>query len=85
VGIVSWILVGLAAGIIGRVATGTSRGGCLFTTLIGVLGGVVGGALFNAAGQRGLTEFSVWSIFVASVGAVAVLLVVDFLLPGGRS
>ena len=51
--------------------------GCLFTVAVGIIGGLVGGALFHAAGQRGLDDFSVWSIFVASVGATALLWVLE--------
>lgn len=75
--ILSWILVGLAAGAIARFVVRTDRRGCLFTMVVGILGSLIGGALFNAAGQRGLDNFSVWSIFVASIGAAALLFVLD--------
>jgi len=77
VGLIGWIVVGLLAGSLARAATGTERRGCLFTLGVGVLGGVLGGALFSAAGSEGIDEFGLWSLLVAFVGAFAVLLVVQ--------
>jgi len=75
--IVAWLLVGLAAGAVARIIVRTDRSGCLFTMVVGILGGLIGGALFNTAGQRGLDNFSIWSIFVASIGAVGLLFLLD--------
>jgi uncharacterized membrane protein YeaQ/YmgE (transglycosylase-associated protein family) len=75
VGLLAWIVVGLIAGSLAQSVTGVEKRGCLFTLLIGVLGGVIGGMLFNAAGSRGITEFGWWSLFVAFVGAGALCLV----------
>jgi uncharacterized membrane protein YeaQ/YmgE (transglycosylase-associated protein family) len=81
--LLSWIAVGFIAGALAQAATGAQRRGCLGTMAVGVLGGVLGGALFNAAGERGMTEFGLWSVLVAFVGASALLLVLEAL--GGRS
>ena len=71
-GILGWIVVGLIAGWLARIATRYRRPpGCLFTMVIGVLGGLLGGFLFTAFGSEGITDFSWRSIFVAFVGAVA--------------
>jgi uncharacterized membrane protein YeaQ/YmgE (transglycosylase-associated protein family) len=77
VGLVGWIIVGLVAGILGQRVTGSERRGCLTTVAVGVLGGIIGGALFNAAGGEGITDFGIWSMFVAFVGACALLLVLQ--------
>lgn len=66
--ILGWIITGLLAGSFAQRVTGTERRGCLFTLVVGVLGAVIGGALFQAAGSRGVSDFSVWSLFVAFVG-----------------
>jgi uncharacterized membrane protein YeaQ/YmgE (transglycosylase-associated protein family) len=58
------------------------RLGCVGTTLVGILGGLIGGFLFNAAGDQGIGEFGLRSMFVAFVGAVVLLLIVG--LAGGR-
>ena len=78
-GVIGWIVVGLLAGGLGRMATGSEKRGCLGTMVIGILGGVIGGALFNAAGGNGITDFGLWSILVAFVGACALLFVLQAL------
>ena len=78
-GLIGWIVVGLLAGGLGRMATGSEKRGCLGTMVIGILGGVIGGALFNAAGGNGITDFGLWSILVAFVGACALLFVLQAL------
>ena len=74
-GLLAWVVTGLLAGALARAALGAPRRGCLFTMLLGVAGGILGGILFNAAGEEGMTDFGLWSIFVAFVGACALLLV----------
>ena len=78
-GVLGWIVVGLIAGGLARRATGSPRRGCLGTMVIGMLGGVLGGALFNAAGGHGITDFGIWSILVAFVGACLLLLLLEAL------
>lgn len=75
-GLIGWIVVGLIAGSIAQSVTGLEKRGCLFTLVIGALGGVVGGALFNLAGSRGIGDFGLWSLLVAFIGACAVSFVV---------
>lgn len=75
--VLGWIIVGFIAGGLARVATGARKRGCLGTIAVGVLGGVLGGALFNAAGQRGIGDSGLWSVFVAFVGACALLFVLQ--------
>ena len=83
-GILSWIVIGLIAGLLAKlVMPGANPGGLIVTTLIGMAGAVVGGFLIGVLGGAGATGFNVWSILVATVGAV-VLLFVYQLLTGGR-
>jgi uncharacterized membrane protein YeaQ/YmgE (transglycosylase-associated protein family) len=63
------------AGVLAKGVTGRHRPGCLGTILIGILGGLVGGALFKAAGGEGINRFSLYSILVAFVGATVLLFV----------
>ena len=82
-GPLGWIVVGFVAGALARPVTGGGwRLGCIGTTLVGILGGLIGGALFNAAGDQGIGDFGLRSMFVAFVGAVVLLLIVG--LAGGR-
>jgi uncharacterized membrane protein YeaQ/YmgE (transglycosylase-associated protein family) len=58
-------------------ATGSEKQGCLGTTVVGILGALIGGALFRLAiGDEVdvLDEFDLGSILVAFVGAAALLL-----------
>jgi uncharacterized membrane protein YeaQ/YmgE (transglycosylase-associated protein family) len=77
VGLLGWIVTGFIAGGLARVATGAKRRGCLGTIVVGVLGALIGGMLFNAAGSNRITDFSLWSIFVAFVGASVLLLALE--------
>lgn len=83
--ILGWILVGLVAGALANAATGTRSRGCLFTTVIGIAGALVGGFLFQLAGEPGPGDSVLWSILVAFVGATLLLVVVGGLSGrGGR-
>jgi uncharacterized membrane protein YeaQ/YmgE (transglycosylase-associated protein family) len=71
----SWIVVGFVAGVLAKLVTGQHRPGCLGTILVGILGGLLGGAIFKAAGDEGINDFSLRSILVAFVGAAILLFV----------
>ena len=73
--IVTWIVLGLVAGFIGSKIVNRSGEGVLLDIGLGVVGAVVGGFLFNAFGSVGVTGFNVWSVLVATVGAIVVLVV----------
>jgi uncharacterized membrane protein YeaQ/YmgE (transglycosylase-associated protein family) len=84
VGLLGWIVVGFVAGALARGVTGGGWNlGCLGTIVVGVAGGLLGGALFNAAGDRGIGEFGLRSMFVAFVGAALLLAVVGLLAGRG--
>lgn len=85
VGIVAWIIVGLLAGGVARWIVRDDRTGCLYTMVVGVLGALIGGALMQASGRKGVTEFDLRSVLVSAVGAVLLLLVLQALSGrGGR-
>lgn len=78
-GIISWIVLGLVAGLLAR-AVAPSRGvqGCLPTLVVGIVGAVIGGFIATALGaDDGVTGFNLWSILLAVVGAVVFLLVLS--------
>jgi len=80
----SWIVVGFIAGLLAKVVTGRGhKPGCLGTIVLGIVGGLLGGALFKALGGEAINRFSLYSILVAFVGAT-VLLFLWSLLPGSR-
>ena len=82
---VSWILVGFLAGIAAKAVTGQDRPGCLGTVVVGILGGLLGGAIFKAAGDEGINDFSFRSLLVAFVGATVLLFVWSVLATRDRS
>jgi uncharacterized membrane protein YeaQ/YmgE (transglycosylase-associated protein family) len=86
--VLGWLVVGFVAGALARAATGARKRGCLGTIVIGILGAFIGGALFRlATGDEVDTfdEFDLASIFVAFVGAAALLLVLEALDRSPRS
>jgi uncharacterized membrane protein YeaQ/YmgE (transglycosylase-associated protein family) len=86
-GILAWCIVGLIAGGLARRAVGTDRRGCLGTMAIGIVGGLLAGAVWRfATGTpiHAFNDFDLGSIFVAFVGAAALLLVLEAVGGGGR-
>jgi uncharacterized membrane protein YeaQ/YmgE (transglycosylase-associated protein family) len=80
--ILGWVVVGLIAGGLARLATGSEKAGCLGTLVVGILGALIGGALFRfATGDEtdAFDDFSLSSVLVAFVGAAALLLVLQAL------
>ncbi|TXM91910.1 GlsB/YeaQ/YmgE family stress response membrane protein [Methylobacterium sp. WL116] len=71
--ILAWIVLGLIAGFIGSKIVNNSGQGLLVDILLGVVGAVVGGFLFNQFGQPGVSGVNLYSLLVAVVGAVIVL------------
>lgn len=73
-GLLTWILIGLVAGIIAKLVMRDSYG-WIVTILLGIVGAFVGGWVFGYFGGPGVTGFNLESILVASVGAIIVLFV----------
>jgi uncharacterized membrane protein YeaQ/YmgE (transglycosylase-associated protein family) len=70
----AWIVLGLVAGYIGSKLVNKSGEGVLMDILLGVIGAVVGGWLFGKFGAAGVSGVNLYSILVAVVGSVIVLL-----------
>ena len=71
----AWIVLGLLAGFIGSKIVNKSGSGILLDIILGVVGAVVGGWLFTLLGASGVSGLNIYSIAVAVVGAIVVLLV----------
>ncbi len=79
-GILAWCVMGLLAGGLARRAVGAPKRGCLATIAIGVLGALLAGAVTRFATGDELSTFDdldLGSIFVAFIGASALLLVLE--------
>ena len=75
-GILSWIVLGLIAGMVAKlVMPGRQRGGCLMTTLLGIVGALLGGFIGRALGYTGVEDFSWASLGWAVLGSLVLLLV----------
>lgn len=84
-GIIAWCIVGLIAGALAQRAVGAPKRGCLGTIAVGVLGALFAGAVSRFATGDPIDTFNeldLGSIFVAFVGAAALLLVLE--AAGGR-
>ncbi|MDO8964015.1 MAG: GlsB/YeaQ/YmgE family stress response membrane protein [Coriobacteriia bacterium] len=72
-GLLSWIVVGGLAGLLAQALMGDGRSGCFMTVLLGVVGAFIGGFVMSLFGFGGVSGFNVWSILVATIGALALL------------
>jgi uncharacterized membrane protein YeaQ/YmgE (transglycosylase-associated protein family) len=73
--ILAWIVLGLLAGFIGSKLVNKRGEGMFLDIILGIIGAVVGGWLFNRFGAVGVTGLNFYSLLVAVVGAVVVLLI----------
>lgn len=69
----AWIVLGLIAGFIGSKIVNKTGEGVLLDIVIGVVGAVVGGWLFQVFGASGVSGVNIYSLVVAVVGSVVVL------------
>jgi uncharacterized membrane protein YeaQ/YmgE (transglycosylase-associated protein family) len=75
VSFLAWIVLGLIAGFIGSKVVNRSGEGIFLDIILGIVGAIVGGWLFTMFGAHGVTGLNVYSILVAAVGAIVVLLI----------
>jgi uncharacterized membrane protein YeaQ/YmgE (transglycosylase-associated protein family) len=83
--IIGWIVLGLIAGWIGSNIVDSGGRGPLMDIVLGVVGAIVGGAIFSALGAVPITGFNLYSLFVAVVGAVVVLVIYHAVLGHRRA
>ena len=75
-GILSWIVFGLIAGAIAKfLMPGKDPGGCVITTIVGIVGAVLGGYLATMLGYGGIQGFDIRSFVVAVIGAILLLII----------
>lgn len=82
--LLAWIILGLIAGFIGSKIVNNTGQGVLVDILLGVIGAVIGGFLFEQFGQPGVSGLNLYSLLVAVVGAVVVLWLYHALVRRGR-
>lgn len=70
-----WIFLGLIAGFVASHIVNHRGEGMVLDVLLGIVGAVVGGWLFHMFGHVGVNGFNLHSFFVATIGAIAFLVI----------
>lgn len=78
--IIAWIVLGLIAGFVASKLVNREGEGFMLDVVLGIAGAFVGGFLFSLFGAAGVTGFNLYSVFVALIGSVAVLVVYHMLI-----
>ncbi|HEY1416121.1 MAG TPA: GlsB/YeaQ/YmgE family stress response membrane protein [Caulobacteraceae bacterium] len=73
--LIAWLVVGLIAGFLASKVVNRTGSGIIMDIVLGVVGAFVGGFIFNYFGHSAPTGINFYSIFVAFVGAVIVLVI----------
>lgn len=71
--IIAWVVLGLIAGFVGSKIVNKSGAGIIRDILLGIIGAVVGGWLFEFFGHSGVTGLNLYSLAVAVAGSIIVL------------
>lgn len=71
--IIGWIILGLISGFIASKIVNKAGEGFFLDIALGIGGAIVGGFIFSAFGASGITGFNLYSMIVAIIGAVIVL------------
>ena len=80
--ILTWLIVGLVAGVLASMLMGGTGYGLIGDIIIGIVGAFVGGWLFRALGVASPFGGLAGTIFVAFIGAVVVLFLIHLLRRG---
>lgn len=73
--VIAWIVLGLIAGFIASKIVNRAGEGVLLDIVLGIVGAVVGGWLFNTFGMPGVSGLNIYSLVVAAVGAAVFLVI----------
>jgi uncharacterized membrane protein YeaQ/YmgE (transglycosylase-associated protein family) len=71
--IIGWLILGLIAGLVASKIANAQRQGIVLDIVLGIVGALVGGFIFDAAGKVGVIGFNAWSLLVAIIGSIIVL------------
>jgi uncharacterized membrane protein YeaQ/YmgE (transglycosylase-associated protein family) len=83
--IISWIILGLIAGFVGAKIVNREGQGFWLDIALGIIGALVGGFLFGLFGASGVTGLNMWSMIVAIVGSIVVLLIYNAVISRRRA
>lgn len=71
--IIAWLVLGLIAGFIGSKIVNRRGEGLIRDIILGIVGAFVGGFIFQFFGAAGVTGLNLYSMIVAVIGSVVVL------------
>jgi uncharacterized membrane protein YeaQ/YmgE (transglycosylase-associated protein family) len=73
--IIGWVVLGLISGFIASKIVNRRGEGLVLDILLGIVGAIVGGYLFSLFGAQGVSGVNIYSMFVAVIGAILVLVI----------
>ena len=71
----AWIVLGLIAGFVGSKIVNMTGEGVVLDIILGIVGAIVGGWIFSMVGGHGVTGLNIYSLVVAVVGSIVVLVI----------
>ena len=82
---IAWIILGLIAGFIGSKLVNKSGEGFFLDIILGIVGAILGGYVFSLFGASGVNGLNLYSLFVAVIGSVLVLVIYHAIVGRKRS
>jgi uncharacterized membrane protein YeaQ/YmgE (transglycosylase-associated protein family) len=73
--IIAWLVLGLIAGFIASKIVNKTGEGVILDIVLGIVGAIVGGFLFTFFGAAPVTGLNIYSIVVAVIGSIVVLVI----------
>ena len=84
-GIINCIILGLIAGFVGSKIADRQGQGFWLDIALGIVGALVGGFLFDLFRASGISGLNIYSMIVAIVGSIVVLLIYNALMGRRRA
>jgi uncharacterized membrane protein YeaQ/YmgE (transglycosylase-associated protein family) len=75
VSIIAWLILGLISGFIASKIVNKTGAGIVLDIVLGIVGALVGGFIFSKLGASGITGLNLYSMIVAIIGAIVVLVI----------
>ena len=82
--VIGWVILGLIAGFIGSKIVNNQGQGTMLDIFLGIIGAIVGGLIFSAFGAQGITGLNLYSMVVAIIGSIVVLVAYHTFAGQGR-
>ena len=73
--IIAWIILGLISGFIASKIVNKTGEGLVIDLVLGLIGAIVGGWIMAQFGEAGVSGLNLYSLVVAVIGAIIVLVV----------